>query len=526
MEYFKLLNLNREPFSNSPDPMFFYKSRVHAQCLHQLEIALRLKRGLNILIGEVGTGKTTIIRRLIQNLAEDNGKVEAHLILDPDFPSAKAFLVSLNRLFGEKKIPRDASEHQLKEMLKNYLFGRGVDDGVNVVLIIDEGQKLSAPTIEVLRELLNYETNENKLLQIVIAAQNEFVHTLDEHHNFKDRANILLKLAPLSFKETRDMVRFRLSCAGQESLASRMFTWPALLAVHMASRGYPRKIVNLCYNSLLTMLVQNRSRVGWSVVRATDRRIYPKRLGILRPLLLVVLLGAIAGFALTNPELTGYNFKWPWPEKSLGVMFSRVAPSKPAAEKIAAEPAPRPAKRTIAVVDAPKVRTRAAAGPGKAVLAKAPYPKTLGYVTIARDEFITKLALAIYGAKGVHLLAQIREVNPGIADLDVVNPGQRVNMPVVAYQSPGPGEYWLKVAEFGDLNTAYGFIRKNREQPIRILPMWDRNDGLRFPVVLKKKFTGRVSALAFAEKLPAGLARNAEMLGDFPAGAVIITAVR
>lgn len=445
MEYFKLLNLNREPFSNSPDPMFFYKSRVHAECLHQIEIALRLKRGLNILIGEVGTGKTTIIRRLIQNLSEDNGKVEAHLILDPEFPSARAFLYGLNRLFGAKRIPKNASEHYLKERLKNYLFRRGVDEEVNVVLIIDEGQKISPPIIEVLRELLNYETNENKLLQIVIAAQNEFVQTLEEHHNFKDRANLLLKLAPLSFKETRDMVRFRLSCAGQESLAAHIFTWPALLAVHLASKGYPRRIVNLCYNSLLTMLVQNRARVGWSLVRATDRRIFPKTRGIPRAFLLAGLLFALAAFALTNPELTGYNLKWLERGSHLGTMLSAALAPKAEPRQKVAEPRPKAPAKARAV--APKPALKAAAPKSKA-----PAPDVLGYVAIAKDEYITKLVLRIYGSKGTHILSLIKEVNPEIKNLDVVSPGQRVYMPVVPHRSFEPGRYRLKVAEFRDLD--------------------------------------------------------------------------
>ncbi len=519
MEYFKLLNLNREPFSNSPDPMFFYKSRVHAECLHQIEIALRLKRGLNILIGEVGTGKTTIIRRLIQNLSEDNGKVETHLILDPDFPSARAFLFGLNRLFGAKRIPKNASEHYLKERLKNYLFRRGVDEEVNVVLIIDEGQKISPPIIEVLRELLNYETNQNKLLQIVIAAQNEFVQTLEEHHNFGDRANLLLKLAPLSFKETRDMVRFRLSCAGQESLAAHIFTWPALLAVHLASKGYPRRIVNLCYNSLLTMLVQNRARVGWSVVRATDRRIFPKTRGILRPVILAGLLFALAAFALTNPELTGYNLKWlaggSHPESRL----SAAVALKADAPKRAAEPGPKaPAKRQAA-----KPRP---AGKAAALKGKVPYPDVLGYVVIVKDEYITKLVLRIYGSKGTHILSLIKKINPEIKNLDVVSPGQRIYMPVVPHRSFEAGRYKLKVAGFRNLDEAYRFFRVYKDQPIRILPVWDGDAGLRFPVVTKRSFPSPERVLAYAESLPKDLAQHAEVLGDLPKGAVMITDVR
>ena len=85
MDYFKILNLSREPFSNSPDPdHFFFNSWQHVDCLQKVELAVRLQRGLNVVIGDVGTGKTTLCRRLIRNFANEIG-IETHLILDPYF---------------------------------------------------------------------------------------------------------------------------------------------------------------------------------------------------------------------------------------------------------------------------------------------------------------------------------------------------------------------------------------------------------------------------------------------------------
>jgi len=98
MDYFEILNLIKEPFSNSPDPDFFFESNQHVGCLHKLELAIRMRRGLNTVIGEVGTGKTTLCRQLIRRFENDE-KTRAHLILDPYFSNEKEFLKYVAALF-------------------------------------------------------------------------------------------------------------------------------------------------------------------------------------------------------------------------------------------------------------------------------------------------------------------------------------------------------------------------------------------------------------------------------------------
>ena len=101
MDYFKLLKLKREPFSNSPDPLFFFKSREHLDCLQQLELSVRLRRGLNVVIGDVGTGKTTLCHRLIRKLDREE-KLETFLILDPSFSNPLEVLSKVaGMLLGE-----------------------------------------------------------------------------------------------------------------------------------------------------------------------------------------------------------------------------------------------------------------------------------------------------------------------------------------------------------------------------------------------------------------------------------------
>lgn len=264
MNYFELLGLSREPFSNSPDPAFFYESENHAQCLHRLEIAIRLRRGLNVCLGEVGAGKSTLCRALIQQLDKDN-TIVSHLILDPHFSTAQEFLTSLHTRFLGEAPPVNASHWELTEAIKNHLFQDVLKNKKNLVLIVDEGQKLSPECLEVLRELLNYETNDSKLLQVVIFAQNEFSAVLADLPNFQDRVNELYHLTPLEFKETKALIRHRLRLAGT---TKKLFTWSAYWAIHRASQGHPRKIMHLGHKVLLSLIMNNRSKATRSVIAA------------------------------------------------------------------------------------------------------------------------------------------------------------------------------------------------------------------------------------------------------------------
>ena len=275
MDYFKILNLSKEPFSNSPDPEFFFHSRQHLDCLQKLELSLLLRRGLNVIIGDVGTGKTTLCRQLIRRFSQKE-EVETHLILDPHVLNATEFLASVAEMFTGEKPSVGTDEWQVKEQIKQYLFRKGVDENKTVVLIIDEGQKIPSFCLEILREFLNYETNEYKLLQIVIFAQREFEGTVRKYPNFADRINLYHTIKPLNFRDTRLMIKFRLEKSSNSSKKLNLFTMPALWAIYRISGGYPRKIINLCHQSILTMIIQNRSKSGYFLVSACARRVFPE----------------------------------------------------------------------------------------------------------------------------------------------------------------------------------------------------------------------------------------------------------
>lgn len=298
MDYFRILNLKKEPFSNSPDPDFFYPAHRHMECLQLLEMAIRLKRGLNVVLGEVGTGKTTLCRKLLQQISTAAGKdsIELHLILDPSFTSPQEFLSIIAAHFG-LAVPDDKkSEWQLKELIKNYLFAKGVDEGKIVVLLIDEGQMLSDACLEILREFLNYETNETKLLQIVIFAQKEFRERLKEKAYFANRINLYQVLTPLNFRETRRMILYRISQTSESSTEQRLFTYPGLLALYRETGGFPRALNMLCHQVMLALIIQNRTKAGWALVHACAGRLTLERPGLITRRLALLLMLLVVSF--------------------------------------------------------------------------------------------------------------------------------------------------------------------------------------------------------------------------------------
>ena len=275
MDYFSILNLKQEPFSNSPDPDFFFHSREHQECLQKLELSIILRRGLNVIIGDVGTGKTTLCRQLIRRFARRD-EITTHLILDPLFVDAHELLTAVGKMLMGPKTKLGSNEWQIKEQIKQFLFKSGVKEDKTTVLIIDEGQKIPVFCLEILREFLNYETNEFKLLQIIIFAQKEFENTIKKYANFADRINLYHYLKPLSFRDTRMMIKFRLEKSKEANKKIEIFSYPALLKIYRITEGYPRKIINLCHHCILAMIVQNRSKVTSALVRSCIKRAFPK----------------------------------------------------------------------------------------------------------------------------------------------------------------------------------------------------------------------------------------------------------
>jgi general secretion pathway protein A len=269
MAYYSLLGFSREPFSTSPDPAFFYLTKEHDMALTNILIELHLKRGLSVIFGDVGTGKTSLSRMLIQELKK-RGNMLFHIILNPVYADEAQFLKSLIQNFNvSAHLGVDlscADILELRDAFEKFLIKKTVEEKQAVILIVDEAQKLDMGTLETMRVLLNFETNEYKLLQLVLLGQVELYAKLVNMPNFMDRISFKYTLNPLDGRETKELIKFRIETAGYNSRMD-LFLDEAASEIYNYTRGYPRKITKLCHQVLKELILQNKQVVDRGLVR-------------------------------------------------------------------------------------------------------------------------------------------------------------------------------------------------------------------------------------------------------------------
>lgn len=236
------LGLIEPPFSLSPDPRYFYVSLQHKATLAKVTYAIEQQQGLSIIFGDVGVGKTTIARRLYQ-VYRDRENFQTAYIPTPLFPSDFQFLKNICAEFGLS--PKRSKLQQL-ETFEEFLI-EGFRNEKTVLLIIDEAQGLVGQQFELIRQLLNFETNTQKLLQVVLIGQNELRNKLRLKRALASRVATRSTLEPLHFEDTRSMINFRVMVAGRQD---PLFTDGALTCIYNFSRGMPRDICVIGLNIL------------------------------------------------------------------------------------------------------------------------------------------------------------------------------------------------------------------------------------------------------------------------------------
>lgn len=321
--YASYFGLSENPFAITPDPRYLFLSARHTEALAHLLYGVTESGGFIQLTGEVGTGKTTLVRTLLEKLPEN---VDAALVINPRV-TVPEFLRSICRELRlpvkDKQTPQDIIDALNAHLLEAHAEGR------RVVLIIDEAQGLSAEVLEQVRLLTNLETREQKLLQIILVGQPELRELLGrtELRQLAQRITGRYHLMPLSAAESHAYVNHRLTVSGA---MAPIFTSSALRTVQRVTAGIPRLINIICDRALLGAYTQELRQVDAGLVRraahevlgeAPHRRIsWPWFLGA--AVLLAFMLGATLFFA-THDEA-------------------------PAPAPLAAAPAPKPAPPTLA----------------------------------------------------------------------------------------------------------------------------------------------------------------------------------
>ena len=263
MNLFDSIGLTSDPFSTSPNVDLFYPAVEHRQCLEGLELAIRMRRGLSVIRGGIGVGKTTISRKLIQNFKDESDDFDFYLILDPKFESEIILLKHIIELFGVNDSAESVQD--CRNIIENHLLKVGVEQGKTLVLIIDEGQNLPGEMLDVFRTLLNFETDEFKLLQLIIFGQPEMGTMIHKYPNFEDRISFDFEIGPISIEDMRGMIDHRIEITG-----GRIGSWfdeRALVKIHKNTQGYPRKVTQLCHQLLLTMISEEKDQINDEMVQ-------------------------------------------------------------------------------------------------------------------------------------------------------------------------------------------------------------------------------------------------------------------
>ncbi len=247
--YKSFFKLSRNPFELTPDPNCFVPTKHHDEALAALYYGVRRHKGLVVVTGEVGTGKTLLLRCLLQLLGQSKDIAYAYLFNSTLSPTE--FLQYTLFDFGLPASGKNKSE--LLFDLNKFLVARGTGD-LTTVLIVDEAHHLSADTLEEIRLLSNLETPDEKLLQIMLVGQPELDEKLDSVglRQLKQRIALRTQLLPLSAEETQRYIEKRLQIAGAGSTSTQIFSPSVVEAVHRCSQGFPRLINTICENALIT----------------------------------------------------------------------------------------------------------------------------------------------------------------------------------------------------------------------------------------------------------------------------------
>ena len=260
--YEQFFGLNERPFDLTPNPKYLFLTPSHREALSNLKYGISARTGVTVLVGEAGTGKTTLIRATLES---PEGETTQAIYLNNPTLTRSEFLEFLAREF---RLPAStaASKVGLLERLEQALLDLR-KAGVTPALIIDEAQSLPHELLEEIRLLANIETTTEKLLPIVLAGQPELAERLNHVslRQLKQRVGLRCQLKPLDLRETAAYITARVAVAG--GTASSLFTRDAVILIHERAQGIPRLISVICNNSLISAFALGKRPISADVVR-------------------------------------------------------------------------------------------------------------------------------------------------------------------------------------------------------------------------------------------------------------------
>ncbi len=264
--YKKFFGLTKNPFEISPDPYFFYGSAQHNEALANIFYGIRAHKGFVVVTGEVGTGKTLLVRCLLDSL--DRNQVAFSYVFNTRLNEEEF----IRYIMQDLSLPVPQTKGEMILQLNDYLIGR-YRKGLTTVLIVDEAQNLSWEVLEEIRLLTNLETTKDKLLQIVLIGQPELDEKLESYNvrQLKQRIALRCRLSPLTELETRDYIVRRLQRAGAKNAAWTIFPDGVIKKIHHFSNGIPRLINTICENSLIVAYAKQSTTVTIDMIEEVAR---------------------------------------------------------------------------------------------------------------------------------------------------------------------------------------------------------------------------------------------------------------
>lgn len=268
--YYDFYQLKSNPFTVTADPEFFFSSKSHCEAISHLAYGIEQRKGILVITGEIGTGKTTLCRKLLKQAGK---KIKFALILNPNFSEIELLQMILRDL-GIRT--NKQTKLELIQMLNKFLIKQS-SKGNNVVVVIDEAQNLSVEQLEQIRLLSNLETDKEKLLQIVLAGQPELDAKLQlpQLRQLRQRIAVHYKIQPLEKGDIHGYIHHRISKSLENVAAIRnvTFTEKAIDAIYRFTQGFPRVINILCDRALLAGFVAETNWIDENIIENCAREV-------------------------------------------------------------------------------------------------------------------------------------------------------------------------------------------------------------------------------------------------------------